>query len=143
MIEIQLDGKPIPWAASRVRKGVHYNPRHIQKLEFQWQIRAQYRSDPIEGYYYINFKYFFQPPASVSKSKRRDMIAGVLAPTSQDTTNLNKFFEDCLKKIVITDDRYVRKICGEQLYADREGVLIQVFPWDEYKCMEHRKDLCQ
>lgn len=56
------------------------------------------------------------------------MEAGKIYPTKCDTTNLQKFAEDCLKKIVIEDDRNVVQITSKKLYALSSSVHIKVIP---------------
>lgn len=60
------------------------------------------------------------------------MLQGEIIPTHVDCTNCQKFSEDCLKGIVITDDRNVAKISSEKLYADKGKILIKVWTLEEY-----------
>jgi len=61
------------------------------------------------------------------------MLSGEIRPTRCDNTNMQKFYEDCLKNIVFMDDRYVYKNISEKLYGDKGKILIQVFSMDEYE----------
>lgn len=60
------------------------------------------------------------------------MEKGEIIPTRLDCTNMQKLYEDCLKKIVIDDDRNVAKIISEKSYAEREGIVIQVYTLKEF-----------
>lgn len=61
------------------------------------------------------------------------MLKGEILPTSCDCTNLQKLYEDCLKGIVIKDDRKVAKIFSEKVYGEKEGVFIQILTLKECK----------
>lgn len=79
---------------------------------------------------------FYEPiPASTPKGKRAAMILGLTRPTRCDTTNLQKYYEDCLKNILFEDDRYVAKNISEKLYADKGKILITIFTLEEYRSL--------
>ena len=79
---------------------------------------------------------FCEPiPASTPKRKREDMLSGIIRPTRCDTTNLQKYYEDCLKNILFEDDRLVAKNISEKLYADKGKILITVFTLEEYRSL--------
>lgn len=61
------------------------------------------------------------------------MLDGEILPTNCDCTNLQKFYEDCLKNIVIKDDRYVVKITSEKLYRDKGCIFMKIYTLDEYR----------
>lgn len=128
MIQLELHGKPVPWSASRTNKGHHYDPKAKDKEFAKWQIRAQYRDKPITGFVYLYFTFFFEPPKSASRIQRKEMLSGRLIPTVSDTTNLQKMYEDCLKGIVIEDDRYVSDISSSKRYSEKPGVFIRIVP---------------
>jgi len=56
------------------------------------------------------------------------MLNGEIFPTKSDTTNCQKFYEDCLKGIVFKDDRQVVIICSEKKYGEMGLVKIQINP---------------
>lgn len=133
MIQIELPNIPVAWAAARVSAKGSYNPKAAQKNFTRWQIKSLYRKDPLQGYYVIEMTFYFPVPLSASKKEKEKMLAGEIIPTCIDATNAQKFYEDCLKKIVITDDRYVAKISSEKLYGNKEKILIKVFTLQEYR----------
>ena len=61
------------------------------------------------------------------------MLNEIIIPENCDTTNCQKFYEDCLKGIVITDDRRTADVQSKKRYSEKPGILIQVIPWDEYR----------
>lgn len=131
MIQLELHGKPISWRASQHKGKFHYDPKQKEKEQAKWQIRAQYRDKPIEGFVNLEFIFFFPIPKSTSRIKRRQMLAGIIPPSSCDTTNCQKFYEDCLKGIVISDDRYSKKITSDKRYSENPGVSIRVISLKE------------
>ncbi len=133
MIEIEIPLKPVPWAAAKLSRGRAYDIREPDKRLFKLFLRkANPLRSPITEYTAIRFKYTFEPPKSASKKKRLLMLAGEIIPTSCDCTNLQKLSEDCLKGIIIDDDRKVAKIFSEKIYGEKESILIQVFTLQEY-----------
>lgn len=133
MIQIELPNVPVAWAASRITPRGAFNPKGKEKNFTRWQIKSLYRKSPIQGYVVIEFIFYMRIPASTSKKKRALMLAGEIIPTNVDSTNCQKFYEDCLKQILITDDRNVAKIASEKLYGDKEKIIIKVWCLDEYR----------
>ena len=146
MIELRLFGKPVAWAASRVGKKGHFNPRSEEKKAFMWQIKAAYKGPMLaEGYFHLNF-WFEEPiPASTSKEVREEMLRGNIIPSQNDCTNMQKFYEDCLKGIVIDDDRYVSHVSSSKKYSDEPGIYISITqvgkrPLDKKTAAKHKKE---
>ena len=133
MIEIDLPNIPVPWAASRVGKKGHFNPRGKEKLFTQWQIKSLYRDKPLEGFVVLDLLFVEPVPASTSKKIRALMLAGEIFPTRCDNTNCQKFYEDCAKNILFLDDRYVVKNISEKLYGVKGCVKIKVYTLKEYR----------
>lgn len=133
MIQIDLPNIPVPWSAPRLGRKGAYNPKNAEKNFTRWQVRSLYKGDPIPGYVAIQFTFFMPVPASTSLKKKKLMLQGEIIPTHCDCTNLQKFYEDCLKQIVITDDRNVAQISSKKLYGDREKIVIKIWTLEEYK----------
>lgn len=134
MIQIEINTPAIPWAAAKVTSRGAYNPRAKEKNLTRWLIRSKYRGDPIQGYVVIEFVFHFSLPNSVPISKHKAYLENIeIIPTHCDCSNLQKFLEDCLKNIVITDDRNVAKISSEKLYAEKDKVVIKIWTLEEYR----------
>jgi Holliday junction resolvase RusA-like endonuclease len=132
MIELHIPLRPIPWAPARVSHHRTYDIRSDDKKCARTFIRLQFQKPPIPDYTVIKFKFSFEPPKSATKKMRARMLSGEVIPTSCDCTNLQKLYEDCLKEIVIEDDRKVAKIFSEKLYEEKEGIFIKVLTLKEY-----------
>lgn len=133
MISIELPNFPVPWAASRVGKKGHFNPRGKEKEFTRWQIKSIYRDKPLTGFIVLDFRFIEPVPTSVSKKEKERMLAGEIRPTRYDTTNCQKFIEDCCKNILFDDDRYVAKNISEKLYGELQCVKIKVYTLQEYQ----------
>ena len=70
------------------------------------------------------------------------MLAGRIVPAVSDTTNCQKFYEDCLKGIVITDDRDCRRILSDKRYSENPGALIRVYSLSEVLDPTEKKTEC-
>ena len=132
MIVITIPLDPVPWAVPRLSRGHCYDPREKDKRAIRWLIKQQYAAEPIKDYVSLFFEFVFKPPASASKKRRIQMLDGDIIPTKGDCTNYQKLYEDCLKKIVITDDRNVEVIGSRKLYGEKGQVTIKILNRDEY-----------
>jgi Holliday junction resolvase RusA-like endonuclease len=118
---------PVPWAAPERGRYSFYDRREPDKRAVRYLLAEQYKGTPIEEYTSLFFRYSFKPPASTTKKKKLLMLKGEILPTRCDCTNLQKLYEDCLKGIVIDDDRKVAQIFSEKLYAEKDQVFIALW----------------
>lgn len=84
------------------------------------------------GYVVLAFKFIFTVPKSASKKNRSLMLEGKIPPTQSDCTNLQKLHEDCLKGILIEDDRKVAKIFSEKVYGENAGIDVKIYSLEEW-----------
>jgi Holliday junction resolvase RusA-like endonuclease len=132
MLQFTISYPPVSWAAPVFSKFGTYDIREAEKRAIRFLIKSIYKDEPIREPTVLKFKFYFKYPKSVSKKKRLLMEKGEIIPTRLDCTNMQKLYEDCLKKIVIDDDRNVAKIISEKSYAEREGIVIQVYTLKEF-----------
>lgn len=133
MITLDIPFPPISWTPSRICRNISYNPKHKEKQALMQLIATMYRAMVINEYVVLDFTFNFLPPKSASKKDRQAMLEGLIIPTRCDCTNLQKFAEDCLSKIVIEDDRLVAKISSQKLYAEKESIVILIQTLKEFK----------
>ena len=132
MIQLEIHGDLTPWAAPQRKGKICFDPNSKRKDQIKWQIRAQYRGELLAGATILEFTFFMPIPKATSKVRRKQMLAGVIAPiVHPDCSNLIKCYEDCLKGIVIEDDRIVCDILARRRYAEVPSVLIRVFTYQE------------
>lgn len=125
-IEIKINHDPVPWTAPRLGRGICYSVHSKYKEIFHAFILSQYKLEPIKGYVALDMVFHVPYPKSASKRKLEAIQEGRLYPTKSDLTNYQKFAEDCLKKIVIEDDRNVVQITSKKLYALNGSVIIKI-----------------
>lgn len=131
MLKFTIPGEPIPWTVPRLSRGRTYDPKEKEKAAIRFYIWHQYDGDLIEDYVGLFFIFFFSIPKSYTKKQRKWIEEGRLIPTRGDCTNYQKLYEDCLKKIVISDDRNVEIIGSKKLFADEGKVEIYVLNREE------------
>lgn len=132
MILLELHCKPEPWSAARSGKHGFYDIKSKAKQYARWQIKSQYREEPIPGPVSIDFIFHIPIPKSTSKAKRTQMLRRKILPQSPDTTNLQKLYEDCLQGLVIENDRFSNRVCSIRYYSEKPGITIKVCTWDEF-----------
>ena len=130
MITINIPFEPVAWAAPKVGKGYAYDPREKDKRAFRYLIKEQYQGPVLDEPVAIKFIFACSPPKSASKKKRELMLKGEIIPTKSDCTNYQKLYEDCLKGIVIKDDRNVEIIHSQKVYDEKGCVVILIFTRD-------------
>jgi len=134
MIYLEIPRIPVPWTAPKVGKGRRlYNPRAKEKLLTQWLIKNSFQGIRLDGFVVLELLFEEPVPASTSKKNKALMLSGEIIPTRCDNTNLQKFYEDCLKDIVFKDDRYVAKNISTKLYGDKGRILVKIWTLSEYR----------
>jgi Holliday junction resolvase RusA-like endonuclease len=131
MIHLHVDCNPVPWSAPK--KGSHgfYDTKSKEKEFVRWQLKGQYRDTPISGHVSLDFIFFIPIPKATSKAMRKQMLERRVLPTSPDTTNMQKLYEDCLQGIVIDNDRFASRVSSARYYSEKPGVFICVRNWEE------------
>lgn len=137
MFQFFIDCKPTPWSAPQKGKKGFYDKKSQEKEFAKWQLRGQYRDPPLKGSISLEFIFFSPIPKGTSKARMKDMRERRILPTSPDTTNMQKLYEDCLQGVVIENDRNCNKITSSHYYADRPGVSILVRTWEEEMNKQH------
>lgn len=133
MISLDLFGIPVPSARPRFnfRTKHAYEDAEQGKLKegAKWQLKSQYREEPLGCAVSIDLTFYLPIPKSASKPKQRQMLNGVMHHISKpDIDNLQKFVLDCLNGIVIEDDRRVIEIRARKIYSTKPGTLIRIMP---------------
>jgi Holliday junction resolvase RusA-like endonuclease len=105
MIEIVINGVPLPWKAPYVGSKGAYSPRYHEVQIFRKIIQDQYHGEIIDVAINCDLVFYMPIPKSVSKKKRQLMLSGSIRPeVTPDRTNMAKLYEDCLQGIVIKND---------------------------------------
>lgn len=105
---------PVSWKAHGGYGRHSYNPRSKERKAFQREIRKLFLfRKAFEKGVSIKICYHCKAP----KSLKNRSIHHLKRP---DLDNLNKFFIDCLKGIVIKDDSQVFEVKAKKVYAQEE-----------------------
>lgn len=131
MIKVHIPVVPTPWSAPIIRGRRAHDPRESHKRFVRLYLQTL-SIEKLMGYVAIKFTFTFPLPKALSAAKKSAMLAGKILPTKSDCTNLQKLYEDCLKGILIEDDRKVAKIFSEKVYGERIGVDVYIFKLEEF-----------
>lgn len=139
-IIIELAGEPVGkgrprFRAVETRDGRKFNqtytPAHTRKFEDALRARAQDFMGgraPLNGPLALLFVAAFPVPASWSKKKRAEALAGIVRPCSTpDSDNLLKV-TDALNQVAFVDDRQIVDARVVKLYSERPHVRIVIDP---------------
>ena len=127
MITIELPGPPVAWTAIvRAKNGHAYSPKNKQKAAAKLLIKKQYLNEPTELPFSLEFHFFMPIPKSFPK-KKREYISVFSHVTKPDTTNLQKFAEDCLTGIVFVDDKQVVETYSKKSYSENPRTVIYIY----------------
>lgn len=124
----ELNIEPVSWLAPIRSRNIFYNPRDKEKQVTCNLLMQQWHATPLAGYVKLQFTFIHEMPKSMSKKNRALALNGQLFPTRKDLSNCVKFYEDCLKKIIIEDDRTVVEINAKKLYGEKGKIIIGVEP---------------
>lgn len=108
-----------------------FTPANTRSYESALRLAAQERMRdraPWDGPIELQMEARFPVPASWSRRKREDALAGRLAPTTKpDADNLLKTL-DALNEVVWRDDRQIVSATVRKLYSERPALWIRVAP---------------
>ena len=110
---------------SRTYTGVRtYTPRKTQ--EYEDLVRISYRAvskQKLEGAISATIYGYFEPPKSISKKQREQMLKGDISYIKKiDSDNLAKSILDALNEVAYDDDAQVCLLIVQKLYAETARV---------------------
>ena len=123
-MKITIEGNPIPLQRARAGKSGFYDPQFIAKRNYASIVKEQFKDDPLDIPLAINLIYSIAMPKSWSKKKKIRMIDQPHTQTP-DTSNLIKFSEDSLLKILWSDDCIIYKITAEKRWSETGSTIIE------------------
>lgn len=133
MISLDLYGDPVPQARARtVRRGgksITYDPNCKLKEGYKWQIRSQYREEPLTVPVAIDVLFMMPIPKTTSKTKTAAMINGTIHHMKRpDLDNLEKFLLDVLNEVVLKDDAQIVEMHARKVYSSKPGTYVRIIP---------------
>lgn len=128
MVKFIVPGKPVGKQRprfSRTYTGVRtYTPRKTQ--EYEDLVRISYRAvskQKLEGAISATIYGYFEPPRSISKKQREQMLKGDISYIKKiDSDNLAKSILDALNGVAYDDDAQVCLLIVQKLYAETARV---------------------
>jgi len=133
MISLDLYGDPIPQARARtVRRGgksITYDPNAKLKEGYKWQIRSQFREEPLTVPVAMDVVFMMPIPKATSKSKTAAMLNGAIHHMKRpDVDNMLKLVSDVLNNLVFKDDSQIIEIRARKIYSSKPGTYIRIIP---------------
>lgn len=128
IIKFTVPGKPVGKQRprfSRTFTGVRtYTPR--KTAEYESLVRISYRQvskQKLEGAISATIYGYFEPPRSISKKQREQMLKGDISYIKKiDSDNLAKSILDALNGVAYDDDAQVCLLIVQKLYAETARV---------------------
>jgi Holliday junction resolvase RusA-like endonuclease len=123
-------GKGRPRFAKRGNFVSTYTPQKTKTYEDEIRMMARAAmgsSEPLETPVTVAIYIRVGIPASYSKQKRKDALAGTIKPTKKpDLDNIAKAFLDAMNEIVYLDDKQVVGLHVTKVYAQTPAVEVMV-----------------
>lgn len=134
MIKFEIDGEPVPWKRPGILKtknfNVVYDRQKREKEKVRWQIRGEYKEDPLRGPLRVDIIFRMPIPKSTSKPIRREMLYGLYHHFKKpDIDNLTKFILDCMNELVYADDAQICEYHAAKVYSTHPGTYVKVRPF--------------
>lgn len=133
MISLDLFGDPVPQARARTfrrgSKSITYDPMAKLKEGYKWQIRSQYREEPLTVPVALDIVFMMPIPKSTSKTKTAAMLNGTIYHIKRpDLDNLEKFLLDVLNEVVLKDDAQIVELHARKIYSSKPGTYVRIIP---------------
>ena len=123
-------GKGRPRFAKRGNFVSTYTPQKTKTYEDEIRMMASAAmgsSEPLDTPVTVAIYIRVGIPASYSKQKRKDALAGTIKPTKKpDLDNIAKAFLDAMNEIVYLDDKQVVGLHVTKVYAETPAVEVMV-----------------
>ena len=127
MILLALIGKPVPFKSPRVYGTATFNPNHLVKKTIQEDIRKNYDGDILDCPVRVDYIFTFPIPQSFSKRKVEEILHGTKwYPKRPDTSNLVKFYDDCLIDTILKDDSLIVNCTIKKQYSTKHLTIIKI-----------------
>lgn len=124
---IKTDFPPTAQKRPRVTRFVTYDPSVNDKKDFLKSVLTQLPKEPLITPIVMRIEFYFKRPKSHFNSKGElKKLAPLKYTKKPDIDNLLKFVLDALNKTLYVDDAQVVSLAGRKLYAEKEGIEIDV-----------------
>jgi len=125
-MRLEIPGIPKALKRHRTSKGKTYDPSKEDKNAFAWDVKllskgTQMYQESIK----LELEYHMPIPKSYSKTKASKAL-GKPHTKKPDITNLAKFTEDALNKVLWEDDALIAEISAKKIYSEEPKTVITV-----------------
>lgn len=131
MYVLEIEGKPIPQKQTQFNRysGHAYNPNSTDQKILQAKIKPFAPNIPLTCPVFMELDFYFQPPKSISKVKRLNMLSNnIKHVTRPDVDNCAYFVTNALKKIFYQDDSQVYMLYLRKFYSEKPKTIIKITP---------------
>lgn len=131
MISLDLFGDPVAKMRAGRKGRLTYDPQEKLKEGYKWQVRSQYREEPLGCPVMIDIVFMMPIPKSTSKVKQRAMLNGQIHHMARpDVDNMCKFYFDVLNNLVLKDDAQVVEVHAKKIYSSKPGTYLRIIPME-------------
>ncbi len=121
-IKLIIPGKPIakhrPRFARRGKFVVTYSDQETEEGRFLWELKNQWKQEPLEGPIQVRAFFYMPIPASAPKKQKAQME--LVEPPhikKPDLDNCVKFLKDCCNQVIWHDDSQVCRLYASKAYS--------------------------
>lgn len=98
------------------------NYENLVKISYLNANGINLHSSPIK----MKIKAIFEPPKSISKKKRAELLMSKVVTKKPDFDNIGKIVADALNKIAYDDDSQICKFEIEKVYGEQEKLIVEI-----------------
>lgn len=146
-IFLSIPGKPVAKKTHRTSLSVNWKnktwktwtrfPQRIEADDLSDWMRTQYDGPVIEYGVSISFEFYMPIPKRWRKDLKEQARKGILHHVSKpDASNLAKYYEDCMRGVILKDDCQAVWITPVKLFAVNDDphteILIRPFNYEDY-----------
>lgn len=147
-IYLNIPGKPVAkkthrthvsinWASKSCKRWNRFPQRKEADSLTQW-MGTQYDGPLIDHGVFISFEFYMPIPKRWRKDIKEKAKNGILHHVSKpDASNLAKYYEDCMRGVILKDDCKAVWISPVKLFAKnddpRTEILIKAFNYEDYR----------
>lgn len=128
MFTLRIDGDPVSQHRPRfTRLGHAYDDQKVTKEQYRWQIKGQYKDEPLTCPISLELTFCLRIPKSTSKIRKNDMANNRYHHMKKpDLDNLIKFTEDTMNGLIYIDDSQVSEIYARKIYSEHPCTVITI-----------------
>jgi len=134
MFIFEIHGDPIPQKQTQFIRasGIAYDPSRKEREKIQWQAKPYAPLEPLIGPILVDLAFFFIPPPSSSKIRKRQMLNHVIHHIKKpDADNCAYLITNALKGIFYRDDAQIIDLHIHKRFAEKAKTVVKIVPIEE------------